>query len=66
MKTTSLVRGNTIISIPLIVYKELKEAEFTDTEIAFMSPKERFTKFCEGEGIIGYASTLWAIAHTEE
>lgn len=58
MKTTFRFAGSEEL-IPVRILNALQAAEYTDEQIYLMSKFERFSKFCEWEGLINWADTLW-------
>jgi hypothetical protein len=58
MIQTRMFNGK-MFQIPLIVMQALEAAGYDLGEIYLMTPKERFEKYLEWEGIIGYAGQVW-------
>lgn len=45
--------------IPGNVLKACRERGHTDEAIKLLTPQEAFSEFCEWEGLVGWAATLW-------
>lgn len=47
--------------IPAHVKADLKEAEYSDEQIALMSPQEVFEAYCTWHGLLNWSNTLWQV-----
>lgn len=55
--------NGTIVPIPYRVVNALQAAGYSDDQIYLMTPRERFDKFCEWEGLVNWGYTLWSVVH---
>lgn len=54
--------GTAIHQVPDEIYVVLsRDLELSDAEIAILTPKERFEKYCNWEGLINYGDKLWEL-----
>lgn len=62
MASVANYNGTKIHHVPDRIYNVLsEELELSDSDIAALSPKERFDKFCNWEGLIHWGDELWEL-----